>query len=75
MGGSLKDRAAEAMEQLMSRIQPHLGRIAFVFGNKFSLSLIVRAEGKPGCLIFGNRGDGPDELIKSLQEAKELAND
>lgn len=61
------------MNTIMERLQPSLERIAFVFGNKVSLSLIIRAHDKPGCLILGNGPETPDDLIKALEESKAIA--
>jgi len=68
----MEQQAAAVMEHLMTKAQPHLERLSFLFGKQARLTLLVQAEGQPGCLILSPHGTQIDSLIRSLRETAEM---
>lgn len=56
----------------MNAAQPHLSRIAYLFGKDATITLLVQAKDQPGCLILSPQAPSIDSLIKSLNETKKM---
>jgi len=64
--------ATAAMEEIMMKVQPHLDKIAFIFGAKARITLLIQAGDQPGCLVLGNTDQKISQLIKSLRETESM---
>ena len=53
----------------MTKAQPHLERLSFLFGKQARLTLLVQAEGQPGCLILSPHGTEIASLIRRHNDA------
>jgi hypothetical protein len=69
----LEESAYTTIEEMVERCQPHLQKLSFIFGKHFNLSLVVQAEGQPGCLVMtAGKVVSIPELIQCLRETERL---
>jgi len=61
------------MDHIMAQAQPHLDKLAFVFGANCRINVVVRPVGQPGAMVFGNNDASIPEIIKALREADDIS--
>lgn len=67
-----EQQAALTTEHLMNKAMPHLQRLSVIFGRGTKLTLLVQAEGLPGCLIVSPQMPTHEELCKAIMESKKI---
>lgn len=72
MSDSVEQQSAAIMDHIMTKAQPHLERLSFLFGKQAKLTLLVQADGQPGCLILSPHGTEIASLQKALRETAEM---